>query len=274
MPELPEVETVVRDLRPHLQHAVITHVKTSTQSLRRTWRKSWSKKLCQKQIKKVDRRGKWIMIELQPEAGLLVHLGMTGQWTLHEPHDDVASHTHVTLTLHSKKELRFRDVRRFGSFQFYDSYLELQDEVESKLGPEPDHLHGKTFHESLVTRHRPIKSLLLDQKIVAGIGNIYADESLFLASLHPLQLGSSLKITQSQRLADTIQQVIKRAVALRGSTIRDYVGGSGLQGEYQHEFTIYGRQGETCPRCDTLIQVVRVAGRSSHFCPCCQQLQE
>jgi formamidopyrimidine-DNA glycosylase len=271
MPELPEVETVVRDLRPLLVGRVFTKVSVGRKALRRKWSRAWEADLLERRVIAIERRGKWIQIDLGG-PWLLVHLGMTGQFTVVPAELPRETHTHVVFTLNDANELRFRDVRRFGSVQlFSDRETLVAHFVENGLGPEPFDIDADTWRESLRSSRRNLKAILLDQTIVAGVGNIYADESLFEARLHPTLLGSKLQAKQAEALRQAMVNVLTRAIERRGSSIRDYIGGSGLKGQMQEEFRVYGRTGEACLRCGTAIEKMTLAGRSTHFCPRCQK---
>lgn len=274
MPELPEVETVVRDLRPKLiDRRLVTVKRGSKHSLRRPWDSAWSAAIAGRRIAAVQRRGKWILVELDDEAILVFHLGMTGQLTVVPAAAPRADHTHLIFTLDDGEgELRFRDVRRFGSVTLIADRAALEEFfVGVKLGPEPFAVAAKYWRDRLRGTKRCLKAVLLDQSVAAGIGNIYADESLFQARLHPARTACDLDDAEADRLRRAVAAVLRRAIERRGSSIRDYVGGSGLQGEYQNEFRVYGRTGEPCSRCGTAIECRRLAGRSSHFCPKCQK---
>jgi formamidopyrimidine-DNA glycosylase len=272
VPELPEVETVVRDLRPLLVGRVITRVEIGAKALRKSWSPEWENEILQRGVRAIERRGKWILVDL---AGpwLLVHLGMTGQFTVAPADLPRGDHTHAVFHLDlGAAELRFRDIRRFGSITLFPDRASLDAHfIASELGPEPWELDLKAWRASLAGTGRILKAVLLDQTIVAGVGNIYADESLFEAKLHPELRARDLTKIQAERLHRAILTVLEKAITLRGSSIRNYVGGSGLQGGFQAEFCVYGRTGEPCPRCQTPIEMLRLAGRSSHFCPRCQR---
>jgi formamidopyrimidine-DNA glycosylase len=167
--------------------------------------------------------------------------------------------------------LRFRDVRRFGSATvFHDSEHLDSFFAETRLGPEPFDLPLGYWKQQLAKTGRCLKAVLLDQRVVAGVGNIYADESLFQARLSPAQLGSETTGVQAARLRHAVVEVLNRAIKFRGSSIRDYIGASGIRGRFQKEFRVYGRTGEPCVRCGAAIVCIRLAGRSTHFCPQCQ----
>jgi formamidopyrimidine-DNA glycosylase len=273
VPELPEVETVVRDLRPLVSGLRLTAITVGKKALRRKWVGAWKNELLGQRVLAVDRRGKWIFLTLDRGWTLVVHLGMTGQLTVVPAATPRATHTHVTFALDDgRHELRFRDIRRFGSVTALAPDRSIHDELASHgLGPEPFHLEPAYWKERLRATQRCLKAVLLDQRVVAGVGNIYADESLFAARLHPTRPGSSITTSEAKRLAAAVHTVLLRAIDRRGSSIRDYVGGSGLRGRYQEEFSVYGRTGQPCVRCRTPIAVIRLAGRSTHYCPRCQK---
>jgi formamidopyrimidine-DNA glycosylase len=272
VPELPEVETVVRDLHPHLVGRRIASVKVGRRPLRRRWSPEWGPALVGRRVREVRRRGKWILVGLDEELYLGIHLGMTGQLTVSAARDPVARHTHVVIALgRGHDQLRFRDVRRFGCAVLFPEPQVLERFFEeSRLGPEPFDLETGYWRDRLAATDRCLKAVLLDQRVVAGVGNIYADESLFEARLPPTRLGRNTGPGEADRLRRAVVIVLNRAIDRRGSSIRDYVGGSGQKGGYQAEFRVYGRAGEPCPRCRAPIQRIRLAGRSTHFCPQCQ----
>lgn len=298
MPELPEVETVVRDLRPLLAGRTITGIRQSKQKLRHPWDAKWNPLVIGAKVTGLRRRGKWIAVDLDTpflpptprqssgarpaaraasggppgdHAVLVVHLGMTGQFTVVKADEPEPTHLHLAFELDNGRELRFRDQRRFGSVEYNPSAADNDYGLGTFLGWEPDDIDPDEFRGMLGVTKKNLKAILLDQAFVAGVGNIYADEALFLAKLHPARTGNSLTPAECDALRVAIGDVIERAIASRGSTIRDYVGGSGLKGGFQNEHAVYGREGEPCRECKTPIECVRLAGRASHFCPLCQQ---
>ncbi len=277
MPELPEVETVVRDLRPLLVGKRLSAIQVGKQKLRRPWLSAWEPLLLGRVVQSVQRRGKWILAALDQDRHLVFHLGMTGQLTVVDAATPVPNHTHLIFTLdEGATQLRLRDIRRFGSATLYENSPALEEAFTAAgLGPEPFELDDRAMAQRWSQRvrqsRRCLKAILLDQGVVAGVGNIYADESLFQAHLHPALQGTELSAAQATRLRQCVVAVLRRAIEQRGSSIRDYVGGSGLRGRFQDEFCVYGRTGDPCPRCQTPIECLRLAGRSSHFCPRCQK---
>jgi formamidopyrimidine-DNA glycosylase len=275
VPELPEVETVVRDLRLLVVGRRITAVQVSKLALRKPWSAAWRPRLVGCRVCAVRRRGKWIVLDLDRELHLVVHLGMTGQLTVVPARDRRADHTHLVLDLApGRRQLRFRDIRRFGSATLFGADGELEEFFHKNgLGPEPFDLDAKYWRDRLAATSRCLKAVLLDQRVAAGVGNIYADESLFEARLHPARLANTLTPAEAARLRRAVVKVLTRAIDKRGSSIRDYVGGSGLRGGYQDEFLVYGRTAEPCPRCGGPIEQTRLAGRSTHFCRRCQHTE-
>ena len=270
MPELPEVETVVRDLRPLVLGRTIETVRVGRNKLRTPWKPAWTRQVTGQRVDAIDRRGKWILFRLSAGATLLLHLGMTGQLTVHAESEPLADHTHLRFAFDDRRELRFRDIRRFGSATYFPSPAALEPYLNARLGPEPFDLDPAYWFEALQGTIRSVKAVLLDQTVLAGVGNIYADEALFRARVHPGRRANTITPAQSEALRQAVAEVLTQAIASRGSTIRDYVGGSGLKGQYQQTFAVYGRTGEPCPGCGTAITVARIAGRSSHHCRRCQ----
>ena len=274
MPELPEVETIVRDLRPRLVGRRLAGVQVSGHALRRQWSDDWGPRLVGRRVREVGRRGKWILLGLDRQLHLVIHLGMTGQLTVVLRRQPLADHTHVVVDLdRGREQLRFRDVRRFGSATLFAEAEQLDRFFrQTGLGPEPFDLDAGYWSTRLAATSRCLKAVLLDQRVVAGVGNIYADESLYEARLHPARPGKDTSAADAARLRRAVVAVLRRAIDKRGSSIRDYVGGSGARGQFQHEFQVYGRPGHPCPRCRRPIQRIRLGGRCTHFCPQCQRL--
>lgn len=274
MPELPEVETVVRDLRPLVVGRTIRAVRHGVKKLREPWNPVWNEAVAGAKIEALRRRGKWIIVELIRKADrprLLVHLGMTGQFTAVPRSADEPDHLHVVFELDKNRELRFRDPRRFGCVTFHSDEAALQSRLDKVgLGPEPFGVDAAYFRLAVRKSARSLKAILLDQGVLAGVGNIYADEACSVSRLHPRRRGTSLTPAEADRLREAIETVLTKAVLRRGSTIRDYVGGSGLRGGMQHEFRVYGRTGDPCLACAVPIECIRLSGRASHYCPSCQ----
>jgi formamidopyrimidine-DNA glycosylase len=280
MPELPEVETVRRGLEARVLGRRITAVEVSHPQVIAGPVEDFERNV-RGVIRRLDRKGKAIAIELdpglKPAAGaadgnaaryLLVRLGMTGQVIVLPSGYPVEPHTHVRLTLENGDEIRYRDIRRFGRLR-YCSRAELEA-VFKGLGPDAPSMSREDFIEGLKGRRTPIKSWLLNQARLAGVGNIYADESLFEARIHPLAEAGRLKRSAASALHRAVEKVLRRAVAKQGTSLRDYVDIEGRPGRFAQSLKVYQRTGQPCPRCGTKIRRLALAGRSSHFCPRCQ----
>jgi len=271
MPELPEVETVARDLRPLLVGRALVGVRRSRKALRQSWSKAWEAQLVGRRVETVLRRGKWLLVGLEGGSFLMVHLGMTGRFTVVAPGVATERHTHLVFPLDNAYELRFRDARRFGSVTYFPDQPAWQAFLANRLGPEPWDLAAADWRSALERTRRPVKAVLLDQTVVAGVGNIYADEACYAARIDPRRSGNTLRAAEADRLLQALRDVLARAIESGGSSIRDYVGGNGQQGGYQREFAVYSRPGEACPKCGRKIKCVRIAGRSTHYCSRCQK---
>jgi len=272
VPELPEVENVRRSLQELVVNKTIEHVKVYLPRIVRTPDDSlrFQNSLEGCTILGVDRRGKYLVFDLPPYK-LISHLRMEGQYRLREGTDEMAPHTHVIFHFTDGTELRYRDVRQFGTMDLVGPSDPLPSGFAA-LGPEPfdEALTPETFYRLIHKRSAPIKAVLLDQKCIAGLGNIYVDESLFGAQIHPGRTASQLKKHQVATLLVEIRAVLERAILAGGSSIRTYTNGYGRHGGFQIQLKVYGREGQPCFRCGTLIEKTRVAGRGTHFCPSCQ----
>ena len=199
MPELPEVETVVRDLRPLVVGRTLERLSQGDKQLRRPWLAEWTPAVLGRRVTQIRRRGKWIMADLDGGATLVVHLGMTGQFTVEKAATPAASHTHLIFALDNGDDLRFRDIRRFGSVELFPTAVSVEKMLGEKLGPEPFDLEPKAWRQALRQTKRPLKAALLDQALVAGVGNIYADEALYLARLPPMLSAAATTAAQAVR---------------------------------------------------------------------------
>lgn len=279
MPELPEVETVARGLR-----ATVLGRRILSVTLRKTDfiddPSLIERHLPGRRIDAVDRYGKFMLVRLSEAQGeksangdtaaaaLLVHLGMTGHIASTAAAQPLEKHTHAIFALDDGRELRYTDARRFGRLAYFSAEL-LPAELEG-FGAEPLLVTAEDFAERIGSRHSRIKALLLDQSVLRGVGNIYADESLWRAKIHPAKLGVNLSKKQLNELRRALQKILEKAIVMRGSSIADFTDAEGEPGEYQQHHRAYGREGKKCYRCGTLIRRAIVAGRSSFFCPKCQ----
>jgi formamidopyrimidine-DNA glycosylase len=269
MPELPEVETIVRDLRGQVVGEGIRGVSFLNGSIWRNGKPS-ARSLIHKKIESIERIGKNILIHLSGNRTLVVHLKMTGRLTFEDSRTPLAKHTHLAIKL-DNGELRFNDVRRFGYLDLVKS--SKLDEVDylARLGPDPLLISENEFVGIIRPKRRIIKSLLLDQSVISGLGNIYTDEALFRAGIHPLRISSGISRKRIVRLHHVIVEVLKAAIEARGSSVADYVDGSGRPGFYKDSHRVYGREGQPCLRCGRPIKREIIGSRSAHFCPRCQR---
>ena len=276
MPELPEVETVVRGLRASLPGRIICDVRLGKTDFIDD-PVALAERLPGARITDVTRFGKFVSVDLVPRGPaaplaerlyLVIHLGMTGQLTTRHPGDPVPAHTHVFFALDDGNELRYTDIRRFGRMLLVpESRMAV---FRDRLGAEPLEITLEEFCARFGSRHARVKALLLDQGVLRGVGNIYADESLFRARIHPARIARNLTKTQLTMLHQGVREILTAAIRFRGSSISDYVDSDGNRGEFQQRHRVYQREGKPCFRCREKIRRVIVAGRSSHFCPRCQ----
>lgn len=275
MPELPEVETVARDLASQVLGRTITGV------VKLDWPRmvetptpdAFAAGLAGRRIERVSRRAKWVLVTLSGGLTLAVHLRMSGSLVVYGAEEAIDPHTHLVLGLDDGRRIFFRDVRKFGRVRLVDATglaaLEAHHGVEP-LGPD---FTATSLAGLLDRRTTRIKPLLLDQAVVAGLGNIYVDEALWHAGVHPERAAASLTRAEVQQLHAAIQEVLTRSITLGGSSFRDYRNGYGELGGNQVTFAVYRRGGEPCQRCGTAIVRSVVAQRGTHFCPACQPLE-
>lgn len=273
MPELPEVETVLRSLTGRLEGQIIIGAEViHPKVVEPLSPEGFATAVEGTRIHAIRRRGKYLLLDLDDDHFLLIHLRMTGRLALVEPHIARPNHTHVVLHLSSGLELRFVDPRRFGRVTLMTVGELQQVSGFHQLGPEP---LGEGFTQDYLAtcarrRKVAIKGLLLNQNLIAGLGNIYTDEALHLAGIHPERTASSLTEDELSHLFVAIRHVLQEGIAHRGSSFRDYVDAQGAKGNYQELWRVYGRSGQPCPTCGSLVTKSRVAGRGTHWCPRCQ----
>ena len=277
MPELPEVETVARGLQKSVAGRRILSVRLGETDFIDD-PAAVEQHVPGRQIEAVERYGKFMLLRLSARAGgdsgngeaasLLVHLGMTGQLAPCAAAQPWAKHTHVWFGLDDGRELRYTDPRRFGRMAYLTRAL-LAEELTA-FGADPLLVSAEEFASRIRSRNARIKALLLDQSVLRGVGNIYADESLWRARIHPARHGAELNKKQTATLRKVLQDVLRKAILARGSSISDFLDAEGQPGEYQRHHRAYGREGKRCYRCGRAIRRVIVAGRSSYFCPKCQ----
>ena len=265
MPELPEVETTVRRMRGFLIGRIVTNVEVAWERMVRPTVDEIRERLPGQRVEAIDRRGKYLVLRLSGEDSLIMHLKMTGDLLVLRAGVPRHRHDRVVFDLDNGYQLRFRDPRKFGRVYLTDDPAKIL----GRLGPEPlgDSLNEDEFLALFNRRSRRIKSLLLDQEFVAGLGNIYADEALFLAGIRPERRADTLLDEEKRRLFRTIRQVLRVAIERKGTSLADdaYRGG-----RYQEQFLVYGRQEEPCRKCGSPVKRIRLGQRSAHFCPDCQ----
>lgn len=269
MPELPEVETIRRNLSPLLVNERIKEVIVRDKKLLKNISADKLKeKIKNKIVSKVLRRGKYLIIHLSSKEFIIIHLKMTGQ-LVYGPREDKKSR--ISFYFSDKKYLNFNDQRRFGELSLVNNLKEHRG--LSKLGPEPllKSFTLKKFREMIKKRNAGIKPLLLDQNFLAGVGNIYATEALFLAKINPSRKAASLDSLEIKNLYQTLKKVLKKAIRLGGSSIDNYVDGFGRRGKAQEFHFVYGKDNQKCPRCQNKINVIKLSGRGTYFCPSCQR---
>lgn len=287
MPELPEVETVRKGLEPHMVGQVIAHADIRRPDLRWPFPKNMQARLEGKRVMRLRRRSKYILCDLDSGETLLIHLGMSGRMTISEPKGDVdilagfhhlhpalEKHDHVVLDLASGVRITFNDTRRFGAMDLLETKSAEQHKLLAVLGPEPfgNQFDETYFYEAVKAKSSPIKSVLLDQRIVAGLGNIYVCEALWRAGISPLRKAKDLSRKRVTSLVPIVRDVLDEAITAGGSSLKDYRQADGELGYFQHSFAVYGCEGQVCRNdiCTTAIKRVVQSGRSSFYCPNCQ----
>ena len=270
MPELPEVETIRAQLALRLEGRTLARVEILDPRLTRPFDLfEVAEELEGDRVVAVERRGKYLVMRLESGLALVVHLRMTGGFGFVP-----ASHERAVLELDDGSRLVYRDVRRFGTWFVLDAD-DAESYLEMKNGPEPlgPGFTAEWLAARLAQRRAALKAVLLDQRVVAGLGNIYADEALWRARLNPLRPANDLAPEEVRRLLRAIRAVLRKGIERQGSTLRDYAAPDGSTGVMQEEFRVYGREGEPCPRCRTPIAKGRVGGRGTWFCPRCQPVR-
>jgi formamidopyrimidine-DNA glycosylase len=287
MPELPEVETVRRGLLPAMEGRIITQAQVNRPDLRWPFPPRMAERLTGARVLSLRRRSKYILADLSTDETLLIHLGMSGRMLIslpnsretlgdwHHHHPAPEKHDHVILDMEDGTRITFNDARRFGAMDLMPTETAETHPLLAQLGPEP---LGNAFDEPYLAarlkgRNTPIKSALLDQHIVAGLGNIYVCETLYRARIHPARKAGRISETRAAALVPLIREVLSEAITAGGSSLRDYRQADGELGYFQHSFQVYGREGEACltPGCTATIRRIVQSGRSSFYCPTCQR---
>jgi formamidopyrimidine-DNA glycosylase len=291
MPELPEVETVRMGLAPVLEHRRLTHVETRRGDLRVPFPPHFDERLSGRRVERLSRRAKYLLADLDSGETLIMHLGMSGRFSVHgkegglklgnyvhersKPGTRRGPHDHVIIETDAPAEIVFTDHRRFGLMLLADTASLASHPLFNGLGPEPlsASFSARFLEKALHGRRTPIKSALLDQRTVAGLGNIYVCEALFHAGVSPKRLAGTIRGERATALVRAIRSVLRTAIRAGGSSLRDYAQTDGALGEFQHRFTVYDREGEPCRRagCRGTVKRIVQSGRSTFFCPKCQR---
>ncbi len=274
MPELPEVETVRRGLAPALQGRRIARVRVNRRDLRRPLPKRFETRLKGRIVESLERRAKYLLGRLDDGAVLVIHLGMSGRVKVFEggARPPPEKHDHVIVETEAGTGFVYNDARRFGLMDLISDGNVNGHPLFADLGPEPlgSGFDGRALLARVSGKRTPLKAALLDQRVVAGLGNIYVCEALFRSKLSPDREAGALKPAEAKRLADAVKAVLDEAIAAGGSSLRDHRRPDGELGYFQHRFTVYGREGEACPICKTPIERAIHSGRSTFHCPVCQ----
>ena len=270
MPELPEVETTRRGIAPHLEGQKIDHVTIRNHKLRWPIPSDLAEILVGQTIHSVSRRAKYLLF--QCDTGLLIiHLGMSGHLQIVNESDPIAKHSHFEIQLENELILRLTDPRRFGAVLWTDQDL-AEHKLLAHLGPEPltEDFDPQYLFARSRKRKQAIKTFLMDSKVVVGVGNIYANEALFLAGIRPTRAAGSLSRAAFERLHEKVQSVLSHAIKQGGTTLKDFVGGDGKPGYFKQELRVYGRGGEPCVECGKALKEIQIAKRATVYCTACQ----
>ena len=274
MPELPEVETIRAGLESHLVGRTFKHVEIADSRLTRPHDPvETAAELTGETVAALERRGKYLVVRFASGRVLLIHLRMTGSLLLIRDGGATEDpYRRAVVRLDNGSDLAYRDVRRFGTWLLLEPG-ELEPYLAARIGAEPlgRSLTATSLVDRLAKRKAPLKAIVLDQRVFAGVGNIYADEALWWARLHPLRPGRDLTSEELSGLVRSIRRALRLGIARQGATLRDYRSAEGAEGAMQTEFRVYGRAGEPCPRCGHAIEKTRVAGRGTWYCPNCQR---
>lgn len=273
MPELPEVETVKETLKQKLINKVIQNVNVYYEKIIEYPDIESFKRLIRGQrIKDITRRGKWLVFVLD-DYYLLSHLRMEGKYIYRNIDDPVLKHEHIAFNIGDNTELRYVDTRKFGKMHLIKKDELLKRKPINELGLEPwdDNLNILYLKEKYKNKKLPIKSAILDQSIIVGIGNIYADEILFLSKINPYKKANELSDNELEHIINNTKIVLEKAIKLGGTTIKSYESSEGVHGKFQNELLVHGKENENCPNCDSKVIKVRIGGRGTYYCPTCQK---
>lgn len=271
MPELPEVETTRRGIAPHIQHRKVSDVIVRQHQLRWPVPRGLKTRLAGHTIRSVTRRAKYLLLGFD-NGTLILHLGMSGSLRLVSAGDEAGKHDHVDIVLDSGMALRLTDPRRFGAVLWSPGHPH-EHQLIAHLGPEPlsDSFNGDYLFQRSRGRKSSIKQFIMDGKVVVGVGNIYASESLFIAGINPRRAAGKISRERMEKLAEAIKAVLSAAIAQGGTTLRDFVGGDGKPGYFAQQLNVYAREGQSCPGCGQAVKQIVQGQRSSYYCPRCQR---
>ncbi len=270
MPELPEVETTCRGIAPHISGKLVRHFIIRQAQLRWPVSSNLVDELPGQHITEVSRRAKYILLHTNTGV-LVIHLGMSGSLRIVDQSVLVGKHDHVDIVFDDNIVLRFNDPRRFGAVLWLTGQL-TQHQLFSRLGPEPlsSECHANYLYEKSRQRKLPVKSFIMDSHVLVGVGNIYASEALFMAGIDPRRQAGRISLNRYHLLVEAIKSVLQQAILQGGTTLKDFVNSEGKPGYFQQSLNVYGRCGDPCPQCSTLIKQVTIGQRSSFFCGSCQ----
>lgn len=271
MPELPEVETTKRGVSPHVSGHCVRAMVVRQGQLRWPVPLDLPKQLTGKVLRSVARRGKYLLLQFD-HGTVLVHLGMSGNLRVVDEHALIGKHDHIDIQFDNGRILRFTDPRRFGCVLWTAGPVE-QHSLIAHLGPEPltDDFYWEYLYQRSRKRSQAIKTFIMDSKVVVGVGNIYANEALFKTGIRPTRAAGKVTKAQMQQLVEHIKVVLAKAIEQGGTTLKDFVGGTGKPGYFKQELAVYGRAGEPCAVCATVLKEIRLGQRSTVYCPMCQK---
>jgi len=270
VPELPEVETTRRGIAPYCEGQTVSQVTVRNGSLRWPVPEDLAEQMEGQVIRTVDRRAKYLFLNLD-HGTAIVHLGMSGSLRVITDSTPEQKHDHIDLVLHSGVILRFNDPRRFGCWLWSGSAA--THPLIANLGPEPlsPEFNGRMLFQLSRGKNTPVKSFIMDSHVVVGVGNIYANEALFKAGIHPRRKAGRISFDRYQRLVEAIRETLSAAILMGGTTLRDFVNSDGKPGYFAQSLLVYGRSGEPCPECEAPLKEIRMSGRSTVYCSRCQR---
>jgi len=276
MPELPEVETLRRFLDDRIIDQTITDLVTRRDNIRYELQENLANDVIGRSVIAVKRIAKYLVLNLSEAKSLVIHLGMSGRFVLENSDYSPKKHDHIVIELSGGGQLVYNDARRFGMIYCYDTANLLKEKILQFLGPEPllEDFHADYLSSKLKSKATPIKNAIMDNRLVVGVGNIYASESLFLSHIHPEKKASSLSFMEIEALVDSIKEVLLDAIDAGGTTLKDFVNGDNRPGYFKQELNVYGRLNQDCYICSSKIVKIKQAGRATYFCPNCQEASQ